>query len=239
MSAMEFEPLPPLADEDYAPGFRAWSAERASRRPATVEPAPRVHQLPLLAPAACARLLREVDRRTALARAAGTPTSPPNSMHEHGVALVELGFAQLLDALHARLAPLAEALLPEFASGLDVHHSYLVDYSRDTDEDLGFHVDDSEATINICLGDEFRGAELVMMGLRCDLHRQDAVHRDEEVEIVHAPGHAVLHAGRHRHRVEPVRGGRRRNLIVWSRSSALRSASRPLACSAWCGRRHA
>lgn len=234
---MDFEPLPPLCDEDYAPGFAAWSARSPLGVTGAREVAPRVHQLPLLAPGACARLLDEIDRRRASALARGLAQRPPNSMHEHGVALAELGFGPLLDALHARLAPLAQALLPEFAAGLDTHHSYLVDYSRATDEDLGFHVDDSEVTVNICLGDEFRGAELVMMGLRCDLHRQDPVRRDDEFEIVHAVGHAVLHAGRHRHRVDPVRGGRRRNLIMWSRSSSLRSVPRPLACAAWCGHR--
>ncbi len=196
------------------------------------EVGPRVYQLPVLRPEACARFLAWVDERQARLT---ERADAPNSMHEHGVNLTALGLAPLLDAIHARLAPVARRLLPEFAPyALDTHHSYLVDYSRDTDEELGFHVDDSEVTINLCLGDHFRGAELVMMGLRCDLHRQTAVRPSEEIEVVHSIGHAVLHAGRHRHRVDPIRSGRRRNLIIWSRSSMLRSAPQPLACTPWC-----
>jgi hypothetical protein len=221
--------LPPLRDEDYAPDFRSWV--RGKPAPAR-ELLPRVFQAPLLSPDSCARILSEVDRRR---RGARRDLPSPNSMHDHAVDLRALGFGTLLDALHARLAPLAEQLLPEFAAGgLDSHHSYLVDYSSGGDEDLGFHVDDAEATINICLGGDFRGAELVMMGLRCDLHRQTPVRAEEEVEIEHAPGVAVLHAGRHRHRVERIRSGRRRNLIVWSRSSALRAGPRALECAPWC-----
>lgn len=221
--------LAPLGDDDYAPSFRAWTrGGPASSR----ELLPRVHQLALLSPEACARLLREVDRRQEFGDRGATP---PNSMHDHAIDLRALGFGTLLDALHARVAPLAEQLLPEFAArGLDAHHSYLVDYSRGGDEDLGFHVDDAEATINICLGGDFRGAELVMMGLRCDLHRQTPVRAEEEVQIEHAAGIAVVHAGRHRHRVERIRSGRRRNLIVWSRSSARRAGPRSLECAPWC-----
>jgi hypothetical protein len=221
--------LAPLGDDDYAPSFRDWMRGGRAR---SRELLPRVHQVPLLAPEACARLLREVDRRQA---AGGRGAPPPNSMHDHAVDLRALGFGALLDSLHARLAPLARELLPEFAArGLDAHHSYLVDYSKEGDEDLGFHVDDAEATINICLGGDFRGAELVMMGLRCDLHRQTPVRPEEEVEIEHAAGVAIVHAGRHRHRVERIRSGRRRNLIVWSRSSASRAGPRTLECAPWC-----
>lgn len=34
----------------------------------------------------------------------------------------------------------------------------------------GFHVDDSEVTLNVCLGKEFDGGELFFRGVRCDKH---------------------------------------------------------------------
>lgn len=229
--------VPALGEEDFAAGFRRRGAGMGSAE-GLVELGPRVFQAALLEPEACAALLREIDRRRARAIERGASLSAANSMHEHGVVLAELGFGPLLDALHARVAPLAARLLPDFADdGLDAHHSYLVDYSDETDPDLSFHADDSEVTVNLCLGDEFRGAELVMMGLRCRGHLQTGLRAEEELTIVHEVGHAILHAGLHRHRVDPIRGGRRRNLILWCRSSALRRGPRSLVCPAWCGTR--
>lgn len=206
------EDLVPLAPERLAPG---------------------VVRTPLLTPEACARILREAD-----ARASGSDPRPPNSMHEAGVILAPLGMDRLVDELIA--GPVGALVAAEFAAfggdAIDHHHSYLVDYGRGGDEDLGFHVDDSEVTLNLCLGESFSGAELVMMGLRCELHRQDAVRPGEELEVEHEPGTCVLHAGRHRHRVEPILRGRRRNLIAWLRSGAVRRDPTP-GCPPWCGAR--
>lgn len=195
--------------------------------------APGVVRTPLLTPSACARILREAD-----ARGAGAAARPPNSMHESGAILESLGMESLVDELIA--GPLGALVAERFAAfggdTLDHHHSYLVDYGRDGDEDLGFHVDDSEVTLNLCLGETFSGAELVMMGLRCERHRQDAVRPGEEFEVEHEPGSCVLHAGRHRHRVDPILRGRRRNLIAWLRSGAVRRDP-PADCPPWCGAR--
>ncbi len=34
----------------------------------------------------------------------------------------------------------------------------------------GFHVDDSEVTLNVCLGKQFEGGDLFFRGVRCDKH---------------------------------------------------------------------
>lgn len=232
--------VPPLAERDFEDDFveacRAAADGRsgdAFRSGAVREVHPRVFALRMLRPAACERLLAIIEARRAL-----VPGAAPNSMHDHGALLAPLGFEPLLADLRARwIAPLAARWLPEFAGGgLDAHHGYLVEYARDRDEELGFHVDDSEVTLNLCLGDRFEGAELTLLGLRCDLHRQTPVRRDEVFEHAHEPGLAVLHAGRHRHRVEPIVRGSRRNLILWCRDSAARAAAaRPAACAPWCG----
>lgn len=39
---------------------------------------------------------------------------------------------------------------------------------------LGFHVDDSEVTLNVCLGKHFSGGELFFRGVRCDKHVNSA-----------------------------------------------------------------
>jgi hypothetical protein len=47
----------------------------------------------------------------------------------------------------------------------------------------------------------------------------------------------VLHAGAHRHGVELLESGRRRNLILWLQSSAWRAERAAAAepCPPWCG----
>ncbi len=81
------------------------------------------------------------------------------------------------------------------------------------------------------------GAELVLLGARCDLHRQTPVADSEVIEIEHQPGQAVLHAGRQRHRVDPILRGTRRNLIAWLRSSGYREREEGEgpSCRPWCG----
>ncbi|MEM6568159.1 MAG: hypothetical protein AAF957_07090 [Planctomycetota bacterium] len=201
-----------------------------------------VHTTPLLTERGCARLSAEIEeRRARLAAALRTSDArqPPNSMHAHGAMLGPLGLDGVVDALRERLAPDLARLYPEVGGeSLDGHHSYLVEYGRDLDEDLGFHVDDSEVTLNLCLGETFSGAELVLLGRRCALHRQDPVEPGETLEIDHEPGVCVLHAGWHRHRVDPILRGERRNLIAWLRSSAHRAREEAQGggCRPWCAR---
>ncbi|MEM9379542.1 MAG: hypothetical protein AAGB93_06275 [Planctomycetota bacterium] len=198
-----------------------------------------VHSTPLLTEGGCTRLAAAIDGRRALLRDSASATRPPNSMHAHGTMLGPLGLDGVVDTLRERLAPHLARLYPEVGgSTLDGHHSYLVEYGRDLDEGLGFHVDDSEVTLNLCLGETFSGAELVLLGRRCALHRQDAVEPGETLEIDHEPGVCVLHAGWHRHRVDPILRGVRRNLIAWLRSATYRAEeeARGVGCRPWCAR---
>lgn len=41
---------------------------------------------------------------------------------------------------------------------------------------LGFHVDDSEVTLNVCLGKHFTGGELFFRGVRCEKHVNTETH---------------------------------------------------------------
>ncbi|MDG1049437.1 MAG: hypothetical protein P8M11_12955 [Planctomycetota bacterium] len=203
------------------------------REPATVL-APGVLLLPVLTPAACRRLLEEISAR----REALGVRRPPSSMHDHGVMTGSIGMDGLVDQVREHLSAEISAHFPlQGGEAIDHHHSYLVEYGRGLDEDLGFHVDDSEVTVNLCLGEEFSGAELLLLGARCDVHRQSPVTESEVIEIEHQPGQAVIHAGRQRHRVDPIQRGVRRNLIAWLRSSSYRAAQEGQvpSCHPWCG----
>lgn len=43
---------------------------------------------------------------------------------------------------------------------------------------LGFHVDDSEVTLNVCLGKQFTGGELFFRGVRCEKHVNSETHAE-------------------------------------------------------------
>lgn len=76
------------------------------------------------------------------------------------------------------------------------------------------HTDDSEVTLNLCLGDhDFVGGKVRFSGLRGT--RQEGIVLGEFEPKV---GTAILHAGRHLHEVTEVEYGNRFAYIVWARS---------------------
>ena len=100
---------------------------------------------------------------------------------------------------------------------------------------LGFHVDTSEVTLNVCLGRSFEGGSLFFRGVRCPLHQQGAARAEEEVEYTHAPGMALLHRGKHRHGAHAITSGERHNLILWCRADPVVAArASEHRCHDWC-----
>ncbi len=80
------------------------------------------------------------------------------------------------------------------------------------------HTDDSELTLNICLGRSFTGGDLILRG-----RRGSRGEGKEEARISPSPGRAVIHLGQHLHEVSPVTSGERYALIMWARSTSRRS----------------
>ncbi|QDU67592.1 hypothetical protein [Engelhardtia mirabilis] len=166
----------------------------------------------------------------------GAAGGEPNSMHESGASLEQLGLGELGAILRSDLAePLRRAFLADVASApLTSEYAYIVDYGERGDRDLALHVDESCVTINLCLGDWFEGGELRLAGLRCGRHRQSEPREDELFAVDHEPGLAWIHLGAHRHLVPPLDQGRRRNLIVWC-SAADGPLSASMECRPFCG----
>jgi len=162
----------------------------------------------------------------------------PNSMNKYGAILDEFGFGNLLNDWMIKIVkPMGIKLFPEFGSDtLDNHHGFLVEYEMGKDTNLGFHVDDSEVTLNVCLGKNFEGGSLFFRGVRCDDHQQTSWTKEEEIEFFHEPGVALIHAGRHRHGANPITKGHRINLILWCRSTEWRKErSKKGDHPSWCG----
>ncbi|CAH2036160.1 unnamed protein product [Thlaspi arvense] len=122
---------------------------------------------------------------------------------------------------------------------LDSHHGFVVEHGKDRDADIGFHVDDSEVTLNVCLGKEFVGGELYFRGTRCEKHVNIDATSEERYDYSHKPGQAVIHRGRHRHGARATTSGQRVNMILWCRSSIFREMKTyKKEFPKWCGKCH-
>lgn len=181
-----------------------------------------VFAFPALSPEFCRALREEV----AHFERSGFEPSRPNTMNTNGLLLYELGaYPRLLDPLVARfVAPVAAALFggdaatSPGAASLDHHRSFTVTYEVGKEVDLAYHHDDSEITLNVCLGGDFEGGELLFGGLRDDPEERHLA----RTPVAHRPGMALLHRGSHCHEAVAVESGVRTNLIVWCRSSETR-----------------
>lgn len=180
-----------------------------------------IYSFELFTPQLCALLVDEVDafETTEL------PRRRPNTMNRAGLIVNEIGMHALMSSLlEVVVAPLTLALFPSevFASTLDHHHSFVVQYSTADggDRELDMHHDAAEMTLNVCLGKDFAGA-----GLRFCGEFGSSSHRRTHAVHAHVPGRAVLHLGRQRHGADAISSGERLNLIMWARSSAFRGAA--------------
>ena len=168
----------------------------------------RVFSFELLKPEFCTQLLDELVNY----EASGMPVARPNSMNAYGVIVNQIGMKPLIDDLQQRcLLPLTRMLFPKEGGAFNNHHSFMVQYKQGEDLGLDMHHDDSDVTLNVCLGREFTGATLCFCG---GFGAPD--HRKHTHTYRHAVGRAILHLGSHRHGADDIVSGERYNLIVWS-----------------------
>jgi len=197
-----------------------------------------IYTFNMLTPQYCKELLEEVDHFEKWALSHDMEVHRPNSMNNYGAILDNFGFEQVLqDWMKKLVQPFAVMLYPEFgAQSLDEHHGFVVEYKLGKDIDLGFHVDDSEITLNVCLGKIFEGGTLYFKGVRCPVHQSTATRsKAEEFVLTHKLGTAVLHVGKHRHGANPILDGERFNLILWCRSTSYRKTNARDVHHWWCG----
>ncbi|XP_078153521.1 2-oxoglutarate and iron-dependent oxygenase domain-containing protein CP2-like isoform X2 [Carex rostrata] len=209
-----------------------------SIRSIMLEPSPGIYTFPMLQPSFCQMLIEEVEHIENTISSCGTKIMKPNTMNKYGAVLDDFGFdAMLTKLMEDFLSPIAKVFYPEVGgTALDSHHGFVVEYGKDRDLDLGFHVDDSEVTLNVCLGKQFIGGELFFRGVRCDKHVNSDTAPEEIFDYSHIPGQAVLHRGRHRHGARAITAGHRINLLLWCRSSTFRELKKyQKDFSAWCG----
>jgi len=150
-----------------------------------------------------------------------------------------VGLSWINDLLfHLVVCPISRQLFQktELEGGdLDFRHGYVAGYAASPStssprERLVAHTDDSEVTLNVCIGDEFEGGALNFRGLR-GTEEAGELFGTFEPQL----GTALLHAGRHFHEVAQVTTGNRYVYIMWARSW---SSTRAKVCPCcWLNRR--
>ncbi|KYQ99938.1 putative prolyl 4-hydroxylase alpha subunit [Tieghemostelium lacteum] len=158
----------------------------------------------------CSKLLEEIENF----RDSGLPTARVNSMNNYGLVLDEIGFTSFFQELREGYLSLFTALLypNHYGDRLDSHHAFIVQYAMEKEVDLGFHYDESNVTLNLCLGKQFTGGSLYFKGIL----NEPKTH-NELLEVQHSVGTALFHIGVHRHGVNSLTSGERTNLILWLR----------------------
>ncbi|MAH83541.1 MAG: hypothetical protein CBB68_04160 [Rhodospirillaceae bacterium TMED8] len=166
-----------------------------------------------------------------------------NSMHWNAIKTKQLGIDPLVYSFVSFFdREISRHILPErLRVPIDALHSYIVRYGQSWDQGLGFHVDDSFLTLNICLNDGFTGSELVFQGERCPIHVDTGSSAEEQICIEHKKGSMVVHPGKNRHYVNQISSGERYNLIIWCQSDTERDnwfdALKTGECLEFCGMR--
>eukprot|EP00164_Ancoracysta_twista_P002322 GFYU01003069.1.p1 GENE.GFYU01003069.1~~GFYU01003069.1.p1 ORF type:complete len:555 (-),score=126.15 GFYU01003069.1:135-1676(-) len=183
---------------------------------------------PVFSQDTCRLLLEELSHFEECAKSnASLPLRRPNSMNNYGVVVNEIGLqSHLDDLLRDFLRPIARALycddpaVTAFTETLDHHHSFSVKYKVNEDLKLDQHMDDSEITLNVCLGKSFEEGKLYFRGVK-DVQK-------EKTMYAHQIGHGCIHLGAMVHGAEHITSGERHNLIVWAKSSLYRNQQRAL-----------
>ncbi|KAM0961269.1 hypothetical protein ACFX13_020994 [Malus domestica] len=228
------------AEKFFVPSFLRAISENTedSFRSILSEPSPGVYTFEMLQPDFCDLLVTEVENFQGWVHETNFRVMRPNTMNKYGCVLDDFGLETMLDKLMEDfIRPMSKVFFPEVGgSTLDTHHGFVVEYGIDRDVELGFHVDDSEVTLNVCLGKQFSGGDLFFRGVRCDKHVNSETQSEEIFDYPHVPGHAILHHGRHRHGARATTSGRRVNLLLWCRSSVFRELKKyQKDFSNWCG----
>lgn len=182
----------------------------------------KIYGFPIFKYEFCSRLLTELNHF----EQSSLPKERPNTMNKYGVLLDDLGFHDnfTLPLRQKYLDPLSKILFPEWrGQGLDSHKIFTVSYKSEQDKDLGYHYDNSEVTLNCCLGKKFEGSVLYFGDMKTV-----PIYQSTCVSISHKVGYGILHRGQQYHGALPLTLGERHNLILWMRSSSIRNSLCPM-----------
>jgi len=213
------------------------STDKSNYLKILTEESPGIFAFDMLTPEYCEKLLAEIENFEKWCIEHHLKVSRPNSMNNYGAILDDFGFSDILQEwVNTFITPFVTHLYPHLAEfELEDHHGFVVEYKMGKDEKLDFHVDDSEVTLNVCLGRSFKEGTLFFEGVRCEEHQQTPPKKTEHFIYPHKAGKAIFHLGKHRHGANPIIAGERYNLILWCRSADYRESPVSHVHGPWCG----
>ncbi|KAK8785580.1 hypothetical protein V5799_008054 [Amblyomma americanum] len=145
--------------------------------------------------------------------------------------LSEVGFDELFvtPLREHYLTPLCRALFPGWTGArFDSHNVFAEACEPGHESRPGFHYDNAEVTLNVCLGRrEFDGGELFFS----DMRERPLADCSSTRPRCQKPAWAFLHRGQQLSGALSTLGGQRVNLVLWLRASEVRNRRCPL-----CGR---
>ena len=181
------------------------------------------YSFPIFKPSFCSQLQRYIRWMTTQIENAKNCENYDFTSKRGMTDLDNLGLKWLNDLIfHLLIQPISRHLYQQTedmnGKDLDWRQGYIAAYSHDPTstkprQRLVPHTDDSEVTLNICLGDVFEGGNLVLWGLRNGSPTEQYIY---EPQI----GRAVIHSGRQFHEVSEITSGDRFAYILWARSWA-------------------
>ncbi|XP_028396863.1 2-oxoglutarate and iron-dependent oxygenase domain-containing protein 2-like isoform X4 [Dendronephthya gigantea] len=183
------------------------------------------HQLyvfPVFTEEFCRNFMEELDHFNE----SKLPKGRPNTMNNYGILLDELGFDEnFLDVLlHQYIKPLSGLMFPKNGGrSLDSYKAFTVKYKMGDDLSLGYHYDNAEVTLNVCMGKNFTEGNLYFGDMK-----EVPVFQSECIEMEHRQGYGILHRGGQMHGALPIHSGERHNVVVWMRSSEIRNKCCPM-----------
>ena len=179
-----------------------------------------VYSMPLLSRDFCVKLLRSVQAVATLGE-----TEQFHDLHvgKRPIDLDTIDLSWINNLLfHLVIRPISRHLYKdtETIDDLDWRQGYVAGYSANPTaqhatprQRLVSHTDDSEVTMNVCIGEDFEGGALQFRGLRGTTDGVELMGHFQPI-----PGTALIHAGRHFHEVTEVTKGNRYTYIIWARS---------------------
>ncbi|XP_064460904.1 2-oxoglutarate and iron-dependent oxygenase domain-containing protein 2-like [Ornithodoros turicata] len=217
-----------LSEDYFEPAFMQCvkaakeSPDKVLQHVTVVSPMKKLYSFPVFKAEFCKKLIDELENF----QQSDMPKERPNTMNRYGVLLGDLGFDEhFLNPLRENyLTPISKALFPEWTgSKFDSHKAFTVQYQPEKDDDLGCHYDNSEVTLNVCLGKTFLGGEAYFSEMRTvDITLATCVLLEQY------PGVGILHRGQERHGALSIFEGTRINMVTWLRSSEIRNALCPM-----------
>ena len=199
-----------------------------------------VYAFPMLAPEFC-KLLRQIVRDLSRLADKDFPHlnlgRRPFDLDSIGLGWInDLIFAMFIQPMSRHLFATTENLThgekDDSQQLLDWRQGYIAGYSASPTSAKGAnrhrlvpHTDDSEVTLNVCLGEEtFEGGSVEFYNLRGTAEEGELVGKARRPDV----GTALIHSGRHLHAVSDITKGDRYAYIIWARSwRTLRSRTCP------------